>query len=169
MFHEKQFELVNQAKKKKKTDYTHSGMLEIVSIQVVAKQTPPQVVKLMQTIQPKDDVQFTLKAVNLDSMDMIGKSDPFLIIYRLRDHEKPLKIFQSEVIDGNLNPEWKLFSISVSDLTGGDMKNAKVLIECWDKDPASQEFIGSTSVSQSLMSLRHRFHLQSFFTSKSMN
>lgn len=56
-------------------------------------------------------------------------------------------IYQSEVIDGNLNPEWKPFSVSMSTITGGDLSGATLFVDCYDKDTIGKDFVGRAQVS----------------------
>lgn len=44
---------------------------------------------------------------------------------------KPRKVFRSEVIKKNLNPEWKPFDLSVEELGGIDYP---FIIRCYDWD-----------------------------------
>jgi len=75
-------------------------------------------------------------------MDIIGLSDPYLLVYRGRDDKQ---IYRSEVIMKTLNPTWEPFSISVWSLCSGDYLQ-KLRIECYDWDKiGSDDFIGSFS------------------------
>lgn len=59
---------------------------------------------------------------------------------------KPSQIYKSEVIDNNLNPEWKPFTISVSDLTAGNMDSTQITLEVFDEDVGSADLIGKAEV-----------------------
>jgi hypothetical protein len=56
-------------------------------------------------------VQF--KGVKLKNREWLSKSDPFLCIYRIAEDNTWLKVHSTEYIASNLNPIWKLFSISM--------------------------------------------------------
>src|SRR5690348_16789419 len=96
-------------------------------------------------------------------MDTFGKSDPFIVISRLPSSNTtiknnndstnnipnmiPVEIYRSEVVKENLNPEWKQFSILVSDISAGDIIGGNVLIECFDWDAVgSNDLIGNCTV-----------------------
>ena len=48
---------------------------------------------------------------NLLNTDFMGKSDPFLIFYKMKN-EKWEKILETDYVKDNLNPEWKAIEIS---------------------------------------------------------
>lgn len=88
-----------------------------------------------------------MRARNVDKMDAIGASDPFLVIHRISATGKPVEIYKSEVIDDNLNPEWNSFTLPVKDITGGgDINGSLLLIECWDEDNLGKDLIGKAQV-----------------------
>ncbi len=86
-------------------------------------------------------------------MDRFGLSDPFLVVSRIDPSSAPTPIHKTEVIDNNLNPEWKPFSISLVDMcpdTNGNIKakDPLLLIECFDHDTiGSSDLIGNFQVS----------------------
>ncbi|KAL5014149.1 hypothetical protein ScPMuIL_008419 [Solemya velum] len=85
------------------------------------------------------------RAAGLDKKDFLGKSDPFLIIYRSNEDGSFTAVHKSEVIKNNLNPNWRLFTIPVRTLCNGDY-NRSIKIECfdWDSD-GSHDLIGEFS------------------------
>lgn len=53
-------------------------------------------------LKPQGKVAVTIvKANNLKNMEMIGKSDPYVVV-----HIKPLFKVKTNVVDNNLNPVW---------------------------------------------------------------
>jgi hypothetical protein len=82
-----------------------------------------------------ETVQFTLHGTGLDKKDFLGKSDPFLNIYRVNaDGRYRVSIgmsesmiifsrdlaYRSEVIKKTLDPRWKPFEIHMRQLCGGE-------------------------------------------------
>jgi Ca2+-dependent lipid-binding protein len=52
-----------------------------------------------------------IKAEKLKNMEMVGKSDPYVVL-----NVRPLWKFKTKVIDNNLNPEWnEIFALNVED------------------------------------------------------
>ena len=69
--------------------------------------------------------------------------DPYLKIRRT-ENGKFVDIHTTEFLPNTLYPEWKSFTIPMQDLSGGDIENAKLSFECWDKDDLMKdELIGS--------------------------
>lgn len=82
----------------------------------------------------------------MDKMDTFGKSDPFLVIFRDDPTAKSPQLYTTEVVDKNLNPSWQPFTLSVRELTAGNPMDAKLVIQCFDKDLTTSEEIGTTTV-----------------------
>ncbi|XP_043566868.1 copine-1-like isoform X1 [Chiloscyllium plagiosum] len=97
-------------------------------------------------IRDKRSAVLQLEARNLENKDFMGKSDPFLELYRQGDGDKWQLAYRSEVIKNNLNPNWKPFSVSLQSLCNGDMqKPIKVAIN--DKDESTgSDLIGECTV-----------------------
>ncbi|KAK7102330.1 copine-8-like [Littorina saxatilis] len=91
----------------------------------------------------KDEVTLQLKATKLDKKDLFGKSDPFLLLYRVNEDGSFTVVHKTEVVRSNLNPTWKPLTISVQALCNGDYDRS-IQIECydWDSD-GSHDFIGA--------------------------
>jgi len=86
-----------------------------------------------------DQVTLGLSAKKLVNKEgFFGKSDPFFIIYRLRENGEWMHIFRSGVVKKNLSPQWPLYQLSVQALCNGDY-DAKLKIEFLDWD-ASDKF-----------------------------
>ncbi|XP_072371456.1 copine-1 isoform X1 [Scyliorhinus torazame] len=83
-----------------------------------------------------------MEARNLDNKDFMGKSDPFLELYRQGDGDKWQLAYRSEVIKNNLNPNWKTISVSLQSLCNGDMEKP-IKVSCSDYDgDGSHDLIG---------------------------
>ncbi|QQP57585.1 Copine VIII, partial [Caligus rogercresseyi] len=89
-------------------------------------------------------------ATKLDNKDTFGKSDPFFIIHKSISATDFMKVYESEWIKNDLNPTWKPFSISLSDLCDGEF-NRLLKIDVYDySSNGKHDLIGSfeTSVGQ---------------------
>ncbi len=125
---------------------------------------------------PKDlakasHISFQLSATGLDDMDVIGTSDPFVVISRLnnrdnnnnnnnnnnttKNNNNKIELYRTEVIDESVNPQWDPFCLSLDIITGIDSNSANItaddlnsilLFECYDEDPTSNELIGNFQV-----------------------
>ncbi|XP_020372553.2 copine-1 isoform X2 [Rhincodon typus] len=107
---------------------------------------------IAEEIRDKRTAVLQLEARNLENKDFMGKSDPFLELYRQGDGDKWQLAYRSEVIKNNLNPNWKPFSVSLQSLCNGDLqKPIKVAIN--DKDESTgSDLIGEfTAPAQKLL------------------
>ena len=103
----------------------------------------------------------------LDDKDFWSKSDPFYVINRLREDGQLLPVYRSEVIDNNLNPMWRSFSISIQTLCNSD-PHMPLIIECWDDESSGRhQFIGKAETT--LTRLKNRESLQLINPQKSKN
>ena len=66
-----------------------------------------------------------------------GRSDPFLVIYRIMEDGAWLKVWQNERIDNNLNPVWPVSRIPMTALCNGDM-DRPIKIEIWDHESSGR-------------------------------
>ncbi|OUM61541.1 hypothetical protein PIROE2DRAFT_12454 [Piromyces sp. E2] len=80
-------------------------------------------------------LKFDISGKNLDKKDILGKSDPFIIISSIEDNGTKRKIFETPVIKNTLNPKWDTFEILEKDFNNGD-NDKLILFEVydWDKD-----------------------------------
>jgi Ca2+-dependent lipid-binding protein len=86
-------------------------------------------------------ISFT--ASNLDKKDLLGKSDPYLVISKAYSDGSFSVVHRTEIIKNNLNPQWEPFIISVQQLCSGDYERT-LKIECYDWDMKSgDDLIGS--------------------------
>lgn len=67
-------------------------------------------------------VHMTVHGQGLDKKDFLGKSDPYLNIYRQHDGGNWVKIHTTEVIKKTLNPSWKPMLLPLQQLCNGDTK-----------------------------------------------
>ena len=77
-------------------------------------------------------MNFEFVGINLRNTDgVFGLSDPFLKLKRACD-DILLVVHKTEVINDNLNPQWKPFDICLHRLCKND-PHQKFRIECWDR------------------------------------
>eukprot|EP00027_Filamoeba_sp_ATCC50430_P000378 CAMPEP_0168556542 /NCGR_PEP_ID=MMETSP0413-20121227/8939_1 /TAXON_ID=136452 /ORGANISM="Filamoeba nolandi, Strain NC-AS-23-1" /LENGTH=553 /DNA_ID=CAMNT_0008587497 /DNA_START=38 /DNA_END=1699 /DNA_ORIENTATION=+ len=91
---------------------------------------------------------FRLSAHGLEKKDFFGKSDPFLVISKIRIEDNQfVKVHQTEYILKTLDPVWKPFQIPITKLCNGDL-DRPLLIECFDWNKSgSFELIGHVQTS----------------------
>eukprot|EP00002_Diphylleia_rotans_P021306 TRINITY_DN414_c0_g1_i2.p1 TRINITY_DN414_c0_g1~~TRINITY_DN414_c0_g1_i2.p1 ORF type:complete len:454 (-),score=90.44 TRINITY_DN414_c0_g1_i2:226-1587(-) len=94
----------------------------------------------------KMSLKLSFQAKNLEKKDFLGKSDPFLVINRKVGEGNYQSIHKTEYIKQNLNPTWKPFTLTMSELCNGQTDRF-IKIDCydWDSD-TSQDYIGSCEV-----------------------
>lgn len=79
----------------------------------------------------------------LDGKSVLGKSDPFFIFSRVESNGKLTKLYRSEAVKEDLNPNWKYFELNMCDLGGMDND---VVIECYDWNANGfHDLIGKTT------------------------
>ena len=91
-----------------------------------------------------ETVGLCLCASGLANMDgFFGKSDPFLVISRLREDDGSwMQVHKTETIDNNLNPRWKRIELPLQQLCNGDHKRP-LRIQVFDEDRGGKsELIG---------------------------
>merc|ERR1739838_381258 len=91
----------------------------------------------------KDIVSLKFEGQKLDNKDFFGKSDPYFEISRANESNDYSVVFRSEVIDNNLNPNWRQFTIESRTLCNGD-HDRTLRFDVFDKDnDGSHDLIGS--------------------------
>ncbi|GAB9476148.1 Copine [Globisporangium polare] len=109
-----------------------------------------------------------LSGSGLANMDgLFSKSDPYLTISRLReDNTTWTQVHKTEVIDNNLNPNWRAFELPMQQLCNGDHRRP-LLLQVYDEDMTKSELIGQVQTCvEELMARRgtnfvlHNEHLQ---------
>jgi len=93
----------------------------------------------------KDNNKYALMDIsgrNLDKKDLLGKSDPYFIIYKKGLDNQWVKVYHSTVIMKTLNPDWTKIYIPLLQLNSGDDKRMlKWEVWDWDKD-TPPDYIG---------------------------
>ncbi|KAK9143633.1 hypothetical protein Syun_013033 [Stephania yunnanensis] len=74
-----------------------------------------------------------VKADDLKNMEMIGKSDPYVVL-----HIRPLFKYKTKVVDNNLNPVWN----DTFDLIVEDKETQSIIFEIFDKDVTQDKRLG---------------------------
>ncbi|XAR54111.1 hypothetical protein NMG60_11029120 [Bertholletia excelsa] len=85
-------------------------------------------------LKPQGKLTVTVvKANNLKNMEVIGKSDPYVVVYI-----RPLFKVKTKVVENNLNPVWN----QAFDLIAEDKETQTLFIEVFDKDIGQDERLG---------------------------
>ncbi|KAL4445388.1 hypothetical protein ABPG77_011213 [Micractinium sp. CCAP 211/92] len=96
-------------------------------------------------------VSLTLAGSKLANMDTFSKSDPFVQVSKSREGGAWVPVLKTEVIDNNLNPQWKPFQASMAQLCNCD-EHRPLLIEVFDHDASgSHDLIGSCQASLAVL------------------
>jgi len=97
-------------------------------------------------------VRLKFSGRGLADLDFWTKSDPFLTLSRPNRRKDGLvQIRKTETIMNNLNPDWKLVYVSLSELCDNDF-NMMLKIDVWDEDKSSRnDLIGSVQVSLGML------------------
>lgn len=91
-------------------------------------------------------LRLQFSALALDKKDLLGKSDGFLVLSRVRANGITAAIVKTEVVKNSLNPTWQPLSTSSAALYGND-EAAIVEIQCFDWNKSSPaELIGVVRV-----------------------
>jgi Ca2+-dependent lipid-binding protein len=84
--------------------------------------------------------------LNTDSwFDWWDKSDPYLRFLKVRKDNTYVEAERTEVINNELNPNWKSLDIPLGKLIREDNLEQKFKVECWDLEEGGQakhQFIG---------------------------
>lgn len=141
-------ELIGKASTKVGNIFTNKGTLVLdIHQDGRAASTGKLIVRGEQVQQSKEMVRFEMRATHVDDVDWFSKSDPFLVISRLREDGSLLKVHQTEAIDNNLNPVWRPWTMSVQTLCNGD-HFLPLVLECWDDESSGKhQFIGKAEAS----------------------
>ncbi|KAL4363036.1 hypothetical protein GQ457_04G032250 [Hibiscus cannabinus] len=85
-------------------------------------------------LKPEGKLTVTIvKANDLKNMEMIGKSDPYVVV-----HIRPLFKVKTKVIDNNLNPVWN----QTFELIAEDRETQELIVEVFDKDIGQDKRLG---------------------------
>lgn len=70
----------------------------------------------------RDVIHMSCSARKLASVEVLSKSDPFFDISRLQEDGKTwVPVYKSEVVDNNLNPDWRPVTVRSTQLCNGDI------------------------------------------------
>lgn len=79
-----------------------------------------------------DKIHIRLECEKLKNMELFSKSDPFLIISKIRDDGSYATCYKSEVMSNNLSPVYEIRS-STLELANGDLnRNLKIEVFDWN-------------------------------------
>ncbi|KAJ4727079.1 synaptotagmin-5-like [Melia azedarach] len=85
-------------------------------------------------LKPQGKLEVTIvKANNLKNMEMIGKSDPYVVVY-----VRPLFKVKTHVVDNNLNPVWN----QTFELIAEDKETQSLVFEVLDQDIGQDKRLG---------------------------
>ncbi|KAG2763860.1 Copine-3 [Phytophthora cactorum] len=112
-----------------------SGSFLLTRGKSTSKHQGSLLVKAEEAKASSEAVRFRFSATSLANMDgMFSKSDPFLIISRLReDGQSWTQVHRTETIDNNLNPNWRVFELPMQQLCNGDPKRP-LSLQVFDED-----------------------------------
>ncbi|WVZ17634.1 hypothetical protein V8G54_010616 [Vigna mungo] len=89
-------------------------------------------------LKPQGKLSVTVvKATALKNMEMIGKSDPYVVV-----HIRPLFKYKTKVVDNNLNPTWN----ERFELIAEDKETQSLILEVFDKDIGQDKRLGIVQV-----------------------
>ncbi|XP_027907961.1 synaptotagmin-5 [Vigna unguiculata] len=89
-------------------------------------------------LKPQGKLSVTVvKATALKNMEMIGKSDPYVVVYI-----RPLFKYKTKVVDNNLNPTWN----ERFELIAEDKETQSLILEVFDKDIGQDKRLGVVQV-----------------------
>ncbi|CAK8544715.1 unnamed protein product [Lathyrus sativus] len=93
-----------------------------------------------ETVASRNVVQISFRCSRLDNKDIFSKTDPFLRVSRMVETGGSIPICKTEVIDKNLNPNWKPVSLNFQQFGS---KETPLVIECFDFNRSGNHaFIG---------------------------
>eukprot|EP00834_Sanchytrium_tribonematis_P001844 NODE_48_length_31852_cov_1.054168.p11 type:complete len:397 gc:universal NODE_48_length_31852_cov_1.054168:29468-30658(+) len=81
-------------------------------------------------------VKFSLSCTKLDKKDLFGKSDPYLLLFKIDKDGSLNKVHKTEIIKNTYDPNFQSFKLPLS-----DVGEEKVRLECWDWDRSSKDDI----------------------------
>jgi len=84
----------------------------------------------------KDLLVLRLRGQGLDKKDLLGKSDPYYELYRIKEDSSLMKVFTSEVIRNTLEPHWEQKRHFVQQICNNDF-DRQIMMKVWDWDKDS--------------------------------
>ncbi|PKI49558.1 hypothetical protein CRG98_030051 [Punica granatum] len=89
-------------------------------------------------LKPQGELMVTVvRANDLKNMEMIGKSDPYVVLY-----VRPLFKVKTRVIENNLNPVWN----QTFNLIAEDKETQSIIIEVFDRDIGQDKKLGTAKL-----------------------
>lgn len=102
-----------------------------------------------------------VRGVRLAALDWFGSSDPILVIHRGTGDGRWIKVWESEPIKNNVNPNWRPFSIAARKMCANDLARP-ILLEVldWERSGAHRPIGYHTTTVENLSSAgRHTIRL----------
>jgi hypothetical protein len=87
------------------------------------------VVHAEETVASKNAVEIAFRCSHLENKDLFSKSDPFLRISRIVETGGSVPICKTEVVNNDLNPNWKSLYLTTQQYGS---KDNPLIIECFD-------------------------------------
>jgi len=78
------------------------------------------------------EVTLAMSGRGLDKKDVLGKSDPYIMI-KQKAGDSFVPVHQTETVMNTLNPDWKKITLNFQKLCGSDM-NRPIIFDCYDWD-----------------------------------
>eukprot|EP01116_Phalansterium_solitarium_P022497 TRINITY_DN7448_c0_g2_i2.p1 TRINITY_DN7448_c0_g2~~TRINITY_DN7448_c0_g2_i2.p1 ORF type:complete len:3068 (+),score=1338.64 TRINITY_DN7448_c0_g2_i2:167-9370(+) len=157
----REFPLINE-RRPKPVDYATSPFLVLDDVQILRESMcPADVADMLKMFDPNDRIKMKIRGIELDKVDLYGKSDPYLVISRI-DGGSVVPVHTTEHIDNNCNPDWAHFTIAYKDLVPPNVDPFKVQLrfECFDWDvSAPPELIGSFSATAAQVFYQRQYEL----------
>jgi hypothetical protein len=112
-------------------------------VQASHSQNATILVRYEELLACKEIVTLQMEAHKLDKKDLLGKSDPFVVLSRANEDGSYTAAYKTEIIKKNLNPQWRPFTLKMNVLCNGDYARP-IRFDCydWDSD-GSHDLIGS--------------------------
>lgn len=96
--------------------------------------------------QAEEEWKFYFACKGLAKKDLIGSSDPYIVVSKINHDSTFTPIYKSETIKQNLNPTFEPFTVTLSKLCG-HFRDRTVRIEVYDWDlVGAHDFIGYVDV-----------------------
>lgn len=104
-------------------------------------------IKCTELNESKENAIIVIEGEKLDKMDWFGKSDPYLVFYRIHNNQDLIQVYKTETKMKTLNPKFKKMEIPLRDLCNGDHQTTFV-VKCFDWNKSgSPDLIGQFSTS----------------------
>ena len=95
------------------------------------KKTGKIIIRAEKVGENKENLFFKIKCQNIPDIHFFSRTAPFLRIYRCRDDNFWLKVYESPNFKGNLNPVFPLIEMTTQKLCNGNY-HRPIKIEVWD-------------------------------------